>query len=307
VKQKQACSANAKHAFFVAVSSLALGWFAGALLGASPRPSNGGTHYPKAGSHPQAPQASNVQPRTSQYPTSRYRGDTCIPSRAYLWFNHPQDAILYPDDYDNTYGTNPPSSDSSTDVYNTLGNPSNAGAGNNPPGPSLSDEVSRILGQGAAAPSPALPDSPGMRAAVGTAPLLSNVPNSPAPPAPKAGPTTVPSDAGPDPAVVQAKADLDAAMGRVRESVRANPDCRAALQDKEGAEAEVSALRAKGEDNPDQILPIAHRGLEAGQKIAQIERDAAARDPEVIAAKARLAAAIRAHNAAQGGGAISPN
>ena len=92
-------------------------------------------------------------------------------------------------------------------------------------------------------------------------------------------------------------------MERMRDSLKKNPDYVAAVNDKQAAGAQVAALRAKGEDSPDQIMPLAQRGLEAGQQIAQIERAAIAKDPDVVSAKAHLAAAIAAHNAAQGGAA----
>jgi hypothetical protein len=101
--------------------------------------------------------------------------------------------------------------------------------------------------------------------------------------------------------VAQATAELDAAMQRLRDTLRKDPDYKAAVSDKQAAQSEVAALRAKGED--DQILTVAQRGLEAGQRIAQIEREAIAKDPDVISARAHLAAAVAAHNAAQGGAA----
>jgi hypothetical protein len=88
-------------------------------------------------------------------------------------------------------------------------------------------------------------------------------------------------------------------MGRLRESLKKDAGYKAALNDKQSAQAQVVALRAAGQD--DQILPIAQHGLEAGQRIAQIERDAIAKDPDVISARAHLAAAVAAHKAAQGG------
>ncbi len=161
-----------KQAFIIAVSSLALGGLACALS-ANPWPSQekgqpsqhqppaqppgqpnaGGPsspvgghtppNSPRPGPSPRGPLAPSASPRGPRYPTSHYHGDTCIPSRSYLWFNHAPDAYLYPDDYDN-YNTNPGSS--SDDYPPSLDNPAGAGAGNNPSGSSLSDEVSRILG-----------------------------------------------------------------------------------------------------------------------------------------------------------------
>jgi len=90
-------------------------------------------------------------------------------------------------------------------------------------------------------------------------------------------------------------------MERMRDTLRKDPDYKAAVSDKQAAQDQVAALRAKGDD--DQILPVARRGLEAGQRIAQIEREAAAKDPDVISARAHLAAAVVAHKAAQGGAA----
>lgn len=125
-----------------------------------------------------------------------------------------------------------------------------------------------------------------------------------APAAPKANATTQPADAAPaDPALVQARADLDAAIARMKDSLRKDPDYLAALNDKQASQTQIAALRSKGDDSPEQILPLAQRGLEAGQQIARIERDASAKDPDVVSARANLAAAITAHNAAQGGAA----
>lgn len=132
------------------------------------------------------------------------------------------------------------------------------------------------------------------------APLITNLPD-PAPAAQKSSPTTAPSDtaAEVDPALTQARAALDAAIGRLKETLKSNPAYTAALNDKQAAQDEVSALRAKGDDG--QVLAVAQRGLEASQRISQIEREAIARDADVIAARARFAAALAAHSAARGG------
>jgi hypothetical protein len=107
--------------------------------------------------------------------------------------------------------------------------------------------------------------------------------------------------------VVQARAELDAAMGRLRDSLRKDPDYTAALNDKQAAQAQVTALHASGDASPEQVLPLAQRGLADGQRIAQIEREAIAKDADVIAARAHLAAAMAAHNAqAQADGVATP-
>jgi hypothetical protein len=95
--------------------------------------------------------------------------------------------------------------------------------------------------------------------------------------------------------LIQAQADLDAAMTRLRESLKKHPDYAAALAEKQAATAATEALRARGEGSPDQLLPAARRGLEASQHVTAIEREAAARDPDVVAARARMTAAIAAH------------
>ena len=75
-------------------------------------------------------------------------------------------------------------------------------------------------------------------------------------------------------------------MAQVRTSLAANPDYAAALAAKQAARDDAIAFHEKGE-NPavGDISVIAQRGLEAGQRVTAIEREAMAKDSKVTAAQ----------------------
>jgi len=124
-------------------------------------------------------------------------------------------------------------------------------------------------------------------------------PDPAATPAP--APTITPPTpaAPPDPEIVAATAALDDAVAQVKKSLKSNSGYMAALAAKQEAKDEATAYREKGDGVPGDIVSIAQKGLEAGKKITAIEREAMAKDPTVVAARARLADAIKAHNAAK--------
>jgi len=112
------------------------------------------------------------------------------------------------------------------------------------------------------------------------------VPSTPAPP--------------PDPEITAATAALDDAVAAVKRSLKSNSDYMAAMSAKQAAKEEAAAYREKGDGAvPGDLVSIAQRGLDAGTKMTAIEREAMAKDPNVVAARARLDAAIKAHNAAK--------
>jgi len=137
-------------------------------------------------------------------------------------------------------------------------------------------------------------NAPGATAApAANAPAPDSTPTPSSPPTNDL-PTTRPSTsvAPPDPEVVAATAVLDDAVAKVKSALMSNPDYAAALAAKKAARDEAAALHDGEDSHAGDIVAIAHRGLEAGQKATAIEREAMAKDPAVTAARARLDAAI---------------
>ena len=88
--------------------------------------------------------------------------------------------------------------------------------------------------------------------------------------------------------LAQALDDLNAARGRVVQSLGSRPDFQAATADKKAARDLSDALHTTGNPTPAQMTPIAERALEAASRLTQIETAALAADPSWIEARARL-------------------
>jgi hypothetical protein len=99
--------------------------------------------------------------------------------------------------------------------------------------------------------------------------------------------------------LTQAQEDLNAAKQRVRDSLAARPDYRAALAQKAAAEDRVDTLHARGVSDYDQLLPAAQAALEARQQVSQIETSVMANDPQITEARTRLEAAVTTRSALQ--------
>jgi hypothetical protein len=126
-------------------------------------------------------------------------------------------------------------------------------------------------------------------------------------PAPAAGTPRTPSPAAapapaaaPDPELAAATAEYNAAVDHLKETLKDNPAYKAAVEEKRVARLEAAAMHEKSDVQPVDALKAAQRGLDASKRISEIEKAAMAKDDRVVAARARLDAALAAHN---GGGA----
>ena len=87
-------------------------------------------------------------------------------------------------------------------------------------------------------------------------------------------------------------------MENLRATLKDRPDYAAALAEKEKATQDAAAFHEQGDTGAGDISTIALRRLEASKTLSQIDREAAARDPDVVKAKARLNAALQAQGSA---------
>ena len=127
--------------------------------------------------------------------------------------------------------------------------------------------------------------------------LFNNDP-APMPDKPTPAPVTATPPTPPDPEIVQATADVNAAMDKLRdELLKSNTDYQAAVAEKKAAQAESATVHAREDSTQEQIVAAATRVLEASRKVVQIERDAAVTNQGVQDAQSKLKTAIAAHAA----------
>jgi hypothetical protein len=91
-------------------------------------------------------------------------------------------------------------------------------------------------------------------------------------------------------AMAQALSDLESARMRIERSLSGRADYQAAVAEKQAAEELADQIHSAGDVSPEQMMPIALRGLNAGKLITRLQTQALTTDPQWLNARARLQA-----------------
>ncbi|HET6248226.1 MAG TPA: hypothetical protein VFE47_11055 [Tepidisphaeraceae bacterium] len=122
--------------------------------------------------------------------------------------------------------------------------------------------------------------------------------DAPAPPDPKPTPAPVVATPPPppDPELIQANEDVNTAMDALRQQLlKTDPEYQAAVAAKKAAQENSASVHANENSTSDQILAAATQVLDASRRVVEIERVAAATDPQVQDAQSKLKTALAAH------------